>query len=254
MRFSIITPTFKRADSLLRAVRSLQAQTYADWEMVIVNDSPTDESYATFSSSINDPRIRYLVNDRNMGVNFSRNRALDTISASSEWVIFLDDDDYLSPDALKTFHDLILTHSTVNWFITNRALKDGTPLTKVKTAEKIYSYIWDYLLLRKIQGDATHVIKTESTHLIRFSNNVKQGEEWIFFYQLGLQDKLYYHDHNSTITDGYDAPHGLNFRKRTKRERLESILLLLYEGVLRGFGYRPTFLMYIVARLLRLIW
>jgi glycosyltransferase involved in cell wall biosynthesis len=253
MRFSIITPTYMRADKLVRAVASARAQTYKDWEMIIVNDSPNDDSYHSFASSINDPRISYHVNPTNKGVNFSRNRALDRVSADSKWVIFLDDDDYLSPDALQTFYELTLLHGEHDWFITNRAYKDGTPVTKVKETDRTYSYIRDYLLLRRIKGDATHAISTARLHLIRFSRYIKQGEEWIFFYQLGLAEKMFYHDHNSTITEGYDKDKGLNFRTRSRGERFETVMILFYEGLRRGFGYRPTFLLYIAARILLLV-
>ena len=252
MRFSIITPTYKRADMLARAVSSLQAQTYTDWEMIIVNDSPKDENYSSFASSINDARIHYHLNHTNSGVNFTRNSALEKISAESKWVIFLDDDDYLAPDALSTFQTLIHEHPHTNWFITNRAKKDGTPLTAVKKSNTFYSYIRDYLLLRRVRGDVTHAINTSCLHQMRFPTHVKQGEEWFFFYQLGLQEKMFYHDHNSTITDGYDEQ-GLNFRKRTRGERFETLSVLFYEGVRLGIAYRPTFLLYIFIRYSKLL-
>ncbi len=237
----------------MRAVASVQTQTYADWEMIIVNDSPDDDAYHGFASSISDPRIHYYLNPTNKGVNFTRNHALDKVSADSKWIIFLDDDDNLSPDALQTLHELILSQGKQNWFVTNRAYKDGTPAIKVKESDRNYSYAWDYLLLRKIKGDATHAISTACINLIRFSHHVKQGEEWLFFYQLGLTEKMFYHNHNSTITDGYDIVNGLNFRKRTKGERFKDICHLFYEGRQRGFGYQPTFLLYLVARLVRLL-
>ncbi len=253
MLFSIITPTYKRPDKLVRAVASVQAQTYSDWEMIIVNDSPNDTGYQEFASSINDARISYHVNPTNKGVNFTRNRGLDKVSADSKWVIFLDDDDWLSPDALKTFHDLILIHGDVHWFVTNRAYKNGTPITKAPASDTTYSYTRDYLLLRRIKGDATHIISTQSIHLVRFSKHVKQGEEWLFFYQLGLSEKMFYHNHNSTITDGYDNEKGLNFRKRSFSERFETVMVLFYEGLQRGFGYRPTFLTYLIVRFMRIL-
>jgi hypothetical protein len=250
MRFSIITPTYKRPDLLLRAVASVQAQTHTDWEMIIINDSPQDHGYANFASSINDPRIHYHTNDRNSGVNISRNRALDSVSSRSDWVIFLDDDDYLSPDALTTFSELISDHPNHAWFITNRAHTNGVPITKIKKSDTAYSYAWDYLIFKRCRGDATHCIKTSIVHKVRFSPHIKNGEEWIFFYELGLKTNMFYHDHNSTITDGYGQ---LNFRKRTRGERLESIGILFYEGVARGFAYHPTFLLYLAARILLLI-
>lgn len=249
MKFSIITPTYKRAEQLLRAVRSVQNQTYSDWEIIIINDSPTDTSYNAFASSINDPRIRYHVNERNMGVNYSRNRALDSVSAESKWVLFLDDDDYLSPDTLKQFHNLILTHPSHRWFMTNRALKNGEALTKAPRTDKTYSYTWQYLIGKQITGDATHVIATEMLHTVRFSRYIKQGEEWFFFFQAGLKEKIFYHDHNSTISDGYGD---LNYRRRTKHEHLETLSILFYEGLMQGLAYHPTFIIYIFIRLIRI--
>ena len=253
MKFSIITPTFKRKEKLERAVASLRAQTYKDWEMIIINDSPFDEDYREFASSINDARIHYHVNQKNDGVNFSRNVGLDKLSADSKWVIFLDDDDYLAPDTLATFSTLINIDTDIKWLMTNRAYKNGKPLTRALHDDAAYSYIWSYLILKRIKGDATHCIETKlitHTHA-RFSKYVKQGEEWFFFYQISLHTKLFYHDHNSTITDGYDDTRGLNFRKRSFKERYESLLKLFYEGGVKKI-LKPSFLFYIAARTLQL--
>lgn len=253
MKFSIITPTYKRPEKLLRAVNSLLSQTHQDWEMIIVNDSPSDTSYKDFSSSINDARIHYHVNDSNKGVNYSRNYALDKVSADSRWVILLDDDDYFAPDTLQIFHNLILLHGDQKWFVTNRALTNGKPLTSFPKDNSLYSYAWEYLLLRRCKGDATHCIETKllSHHKIHFSSHIKQAEEWFFFYQLGLQEKMYYHDHNSTISDGYDASNGLNFRKRGFSEQLETLSILFYEGTSRKLLHYPSFIIYLCARFVK---
>lgn len=253
MKFSIITPTFKRKDLLLRAVASVQAQTYKDWELIVVNDSPSDESYREFASSINDARIHYHVNPINKGVNFSRNVALNSLSADSRWVIFLDDDDYFAPDTLANFADLIRTHQDIQWFVTNRAEKNGTSLTRFPHAERMYSYVWSYLILKRCKGDATHCIETKLiTHLhARFSQYVKQGEEWFFFYQIGLHIKMYYSDHNSTISGGYDTAHGLNFRKRSFREHYETLAQLLYEGTRKKITRTP-FVIYMMLRCVKM--
>jgi glycosyltransferase involved in cell wall biosynthesis len=255
MKFSIITPTFKRKELLERAVSSLQAQTYKDWEILIVNDSPYDTTYKEFASKINDQRIRYFVNDTNKGVNYSRNFALERISADSKWVIFLDDDDYLSPDTLAYFYGLIRNNPEQKWFVTNRALKNGIPLTSFPHDDTLYSYSWQYLILKRCKGDATHCIESKlitSTHS-RFSSHIKQGEEWFFFYQIGSQQKIFYSNHNSTISDGYDISSGLNFRKRTRGERFETIVTLLYEGLRRETLPKLTFILYLFARLLLIL-
>ncbi len=238
----------------MRAVASVKAQTYTDWELVIINDSPTDESYFDFSGTINDPRIRYFVNDRNRGVNFSRNFGLDRLGADSRWVIFLDDDDTLAPDTLKNFHDLILLHGEEKWLMTNRALKNGSPLTTSAIDEKTYTYFWDYLFLKRIKGDATHCIETRliTQYNIRFLKHVKQAEEWFFFYHLGKNTRIFYSDHNSTITDGYDEQSGLNFRKRTFEEKYETLAKIFYEATSKKI-VSVHFLLYMSVRLVKLV-
>lgn len=252
MRFSIITPTHKRSEKLQRAVTSVLQQTYKDFELIIINDSPDDTSYESFEHSITDSRIRYLKNKKNMGLNYSRNRGLDEVSIYGEWIIFLDDDDYFAPDALATFKTLIEKHSDEQWFVTNRARTDGTPFTIAPKTDTHYSYGVDVLLLKKFRGDATHCISKKALGSLRFSKRVRQAEEWIFYYELGTKTPFFYHDHNSTISYGYDTELGLNFRKETRKQKYTNAFLLAQEAFLKGFFFRPTFLLYICLRILRI--
>ena len=253
MKFSIITPTYKRADILHRAIQSLLQQTYTDWEMIIINDSPQEETYSELEKNISDKRIVYLKNTENKGVNFSRNRGLDAISPQSKWVIFLDDDDYLTPDALEALHQLIQSHPDKKWLITNRAYAQGNSLTHFPASDTTYSYAWDYLLLKRGRGDATHCIQTELINQTRFSKQIAQGEEWFFFYQIGLQEKIFYHSHNTTLTDGYNTA-GLNFRKRSKKAELKTLQTLITTGSQQHLLHHPTFLLYLCLRFIRLIY
>lgn len=251
--FTIITPTYKRSEQLKRAIVSVRKQTYANYKLIIVNDSPDDESYSAIEEMCHDDsKILYLVNEKNMGVNFTRNRALSLVHKDS-WVIFLDDDDYLAEDALAHFKKLNEAHPHINWFMTNRALTNGTSLTHAPRQNKKYSYAWDYLITKQIKGDATHCICKKSIGTIQFSTTIKQGEEWFFFYQLGLTEKLFYVNHNSTLSGGYDMHQGLNFRHRPKKEQLDSLISLCKEAYSKGFYLRPTFVLYIKLRLLKLL-
>ncbi|MEN9552228.1 MAG: putative glycosyl transferase [Candidatus Parcubacteria bacterium] len=247
--FSIITPTHKRKDGLVRAIDSVLAQTYSNWEMIIVNDSPHDEAY--FSLSINDARIKYFVNEKNMGVNYSRDRALKNLSQESTFVIFLDDDDYLAPDTLSIFLRYSQQNPFHTWFMSNRALPHGESLTVTPSGEGEYSYMLDYLITKKIKGDATHCIKTSliESEGVTFLRQVKQGEEWFFYYQISLHSKIIYIDHNSTISGGYEVG-GLNFRTRTLKEYYVSLLRIFYETVNKK---KVSFLLllYITLRILK---
>jgi glycosyltransferase involved in cell wall biosynthesis len=242
-------PTYRNAIQLQKAVDSLFRQTYKDWEVIIINDSPHDTTYQSFASSINDARIHYRVNETSRGPNYSKNKALRSVSADSTWVIFLDDIAYLSPDTLSTFRELILLNSDTKWFVTNHAQKDGTPFTSFPKSDTTYSYIRDCLFLRRGKGRLTHCIQTKCATSVSFSKRVKDGEEWLYFYQLGLQEKLFYHDHNSTVVT--DSP--LKDQKQSRGKRFEVITKLAYEGSGLGLLQRPTFILYIFFKYIFLL-
>ncbi len=248
MKFTIITPTYKRKDALLRAVNSVLQQKHQDWQMVIINDSPEDASYADIMTELHDPRIHYIVNAVNSGVNFSRNEGIKNISSDSDYTIFLDDDDFLAEDALTVLSDLATAHPEEKWIITNRCIAGGKKLTKGPQNGTRLNYARDYLLLRRLSGDATHCIASRVIKDLRFAQTIKQGEEWLFYFTLGQSASFTYFDVNTTLSAGYDAAAGLNFRER---RRLSEISGLIKEGVVRGIVYSPYFCLYIFLRIIR---
>jgi glycosyltransferase involved in cell wall biosynthesis len=95
--FSVVIPTYNRVIKLQRAVRSVEAQSMDDYEVIVVDDGSSDGT-AAFLESIRSERCITLRNSKNSGVSASRNRGVAT--ATGEFVVFLDDDDVLRPDAL----------------------------------------------------------------------------------------------------------------------------------------------------------
>lgn len=253
--FSVIIPLYKKKLGVMDATRSLLAQTYSNWELIIINDAPDDTSFleADFMTLMNsDPRIRYYLNEKNEGVNFTRNRGLDLVSETSDWIVFLDHNDYFAPDTLETLLMLTRENPHNKWFLTNRALLDGSSLTKFPKTNDTYSYAWSYLISKRCKGDATHCISHKLIKDIRFSKSVKQAEEWFFYYQVGLRSPIYYFNHNSTISEGYDVG-GLNFRKRKKLQELKNVWMLFAEASILGFSFYPSYLVYMLMRLIRIV-
>ena len=88
---SIITPTFNSAKYIEKTIRSVQNQTYQDWEMIIVDDCSTDETYNIVRKIAKaDMRIHIFEQDKNAGAAMARNRALDT--SSGRFIAYLDAD------------------------------------------------------------------------------------------------------------------------------------------------------------------
>jgi len=221
--------------------------------MIIVNDSPEDDSYVGIEAELSDKRITYVINEKNMGVNFSRNRALELMKPTSDsWVIFLDDDDYLAPNALSKVASIIAAYPGEQWLLMNRAYPDGKPVTVAYQNTRHYFFVFDILFLKKIKGDPTHCIKASSLLSVRFPKTIKQGEEWLFFYELGCNTMLFYYDYNCTLTDGYQAD-GLNLRQRSLQERLVTIFALIKESNTRKLLWRPSILLYFAARFVLLV-
>lgn len=106
--FSVITPTFNRQAMLLRAIRSVQAQTFPDYEHLIIDDASTDQT-AELVASIDDPRIRYVRLDRWQGANAARNLGMDL--ARAEWLTFLDSDDEYLPHRLESLSNVLESSS-----------------------------------------------------------------------------------------------------------------------------------------------
>ena len=95
---SIIMPSYNTASYIADSIRSVLAQTYPNWELLIVDDCSTDETDSVVAS-FGDPRIRYFKNEKNGGAAVSRNRALR--EAKGKWIAFLDSDDLWTPDKLE---------------------------------------------------------------------------------------------------------------------------------------------------------
>jgi glycosyltransferase involved in cell wall biosynthesis len=101
---SVVTPTYNRADQIRKAIESVLAQTYDDWEHIIVDDASTDDTQAVIES-YDDHRIRYFGHETNRRPAAARNTAIE--AAEGTCVAFLDSDDKWYPTKLERQADWI---------------------------------------------------------------------------------------------------------------------------------------------------
>jgi len=95
---SIILPTYKRAHLLAQAMRSVLDQTYANLELIVVDDNSPDDTAAVVQS-FDDPRIRYLKNAPNLKLPRALNRGF--AMARGEYLTWTSDDNLLAPTAIE---------------------------------------------------------------------------------------------------------------------------------------------------------
>lgn len=104
---TVITPVYNSAHWLAETLASVRAQTFTDWEHILVDDRSTDDSLSIIHAmSAQDPRVRFLQTDRNSGPSVARNLALE--AAAGRYVAFLDADDLWLPDKLKICVDAMV--------------------------------------------------------------------------------------------------------------------------------------------------
>ena len=95
---SVVMPAFNGEQFIGRAIRSILDQTYENWELVIVDDCGTDHTMDVVRSFYDD-RIKVFSNEKNKGIAFSRNKAIE--NSHGKYIAILDDDDMALPDRLR---------------------------------------------------------------------------------------------------------------------------------------------------------
>ena len=109
---SVVIPLYNKAQSIRKTLDSVLAQTYKDFEIVVVDDGSTDGSAdvaeATLLASRLSPLAFRLIRKPNGGVSSARNAGI--LAAKGEYVAFLDGDDLWHPEYLETLHRLILDY------------------------------------------------------------------------------------------------------------------------------------------------
>ncbi len=99
--FSIIIPTYNRADMISKAIDSVIGQSFSDWELIIVDDGGSDHTRSVVDG-FKDHRIQYHWQE-NRGRSAARNIGLSMVRG--KYIIFLDDDDWFLENHLQCLYD-----------------------------------------------------------------------------------------------------------------------------------------------------
>lgn len=103
--FSVCIPAYNGEKFIRTAIDSVLAQTFTDWELIIVDDVSTDRTWEILQEYKDHPKIRLARNPRNRGLGGNLNCCLDL--ARGHWVALLAEDDIYVPHLLETIHSQI---------------------------------------------------------------------------------------------------------------------------------------------------
>lgn len=108
MKVSVILPVYNSEKYIKKAIESVLEQTFTDFELIIVNDGSTDNTL-NIIKRFSDERIK-LIDQSNQGPGAARNNALEHVN--SNYVMFLDSDDWYHPEAIETAYGEATKFST----------------------------------------------------------------------------------------------------------------------------------------------
>ena len=127
---SVITPCYNVERYLSQTVHSMLAQSFADWEHILVDDGSTDGTGQLADElAALDPRVS-VIHQPNAGAPAARVRGYAAASADSRYVLWLDGDDILEPNMLEVLVGYLEEHPSVGTVLSNRQHMDetGTPI------------------------------------------------------------------------------------------------------------------------------
>lgn len=250
---SIITPAFNSDKYIAETIRSVQDQTYQNWEMIIVDDCSTDKTAEIISSfQENDHRIKYFYNPTNKGSALSRNIALQ--KAKGRWIAFLDSDDLWHKDKLEKQIEF-MTKNDFHFSYTNyceideNSKENGILISgpKIITDKLMTAYCWP--------GCLTVMYNAHEIGLMQ-SVDIKINEEYSLWIKISKSFNCYlleenlakYRRHSKSLTSQSYLKlikwHYLMFRKSENKNIMMSIIMTINNltfGCIKKIMYRRKY-------------
>lgn len=178
---SFIVPTYNRAYILGEALASIRAQTYINWEAIVVDDGSTDGTRGVVEGL--HERIRYVFQE-NAGQSKARNRGLE--EAKGEWVAYLDSDNTLEPDFLSTMLRELEKHPGTVWAFPRgyrfmELWENGKLLKSIDTSAQYPSTVAPIDIVHwRFKPDMNGFMHAKSSG-ISFDEKLRKLEDWELF-------------------------------------------------------------------------
>ncbi|MDR1026348.1 MAG: glycosyltransferase, partial [Lactobacillus sp.] len=110
-KISLIIPLYNAGKYMKECLDSVKAQTFKDFECLLINDVSTDETQRIIEEETKgDARFKIFKNDVNSGVSYTRNRGMEL--AEAPYLMFLDQDDLFHPQAMEMLYKIVTEKNT----------------------------------------------------------------------------------------------------------------------------------------------
>lgn len=246
---SIIMPSYNTAKYICETINSVLAQTYSNWELIIVDDCSTDNTDEIVVSFLEDKRIRYLKNEKNSGAAVSRNKALK--EAKGRWIAFLDSDDLWLPEKLEKQIAFMEENGYAFTFTDYQVINaEGVKLPYIFTApnkitkRKLYNYCYFSTI--------TVIYDANIVGLIQIAD-IKKNNDYAMWFKAAEITDCYrfpeclsvYCKHENSISSGNKLKlikhHYILYREALNKSKITSVALTvnnLFFGALKKLVYK----------------
>jgi glycosyltransferase involved in cell wall biosynthesis len=182
---SIIIPCYNYGHTVERAIRSAVSQARQYIEIIVVNDGSTDDSLSVIQRCAREmPKLITIIDKPNGGVSSARNAGI--AKAAGEYLLFLDADDELLPDAIESFVADIQTHGDVGILIGGKISEYPNGKRKICCAPRFSKLkeqaVFAYLFCKQCSMDNGCVLIHKSVFTeLRYEEALRQAEDKVFF-------------------------------------------------------------------------
>lgn len=194
MFFSVVIPLYNKEAYILHTLQSVLAQTFTDFEVIIVDDGSTDNGLDRLKA-ISDSRV-IIVKKKNEGVSSARNAGISL--AKGNFIAFIDADDRWDKEYLHKMHDVIVSNSSENVFaccnaqVGKSGKQKANPLKNL-LPDGISVIDYDQLFLRTLESPihtSALIINKNLFRDYRFNNNVRVGQDLLLWLTISANHKV----------------------------------------------------------------
>ncbi|MBR1943590.1 glycosyltransferase [bacterium] len=231
---TIITTSYNYSEYISQTIESVLAQTFSDWELIIVDDASTDNSVDIIKKYCNDNRIKLICHEKNQGLKKSLQTALQT--AQGEWIAFVESDDTIAPNALekrlKTKSDIVFNRVNLigeeEWIceVQKQVNKTEKELSKIKFPANIFK---KFETKNPVLTLSSVMIKREMLTDELFETKTDALFDWWLYINLAYKNDFDYIPEKLTNWRIHDN----SYIKKPKRPRLQMVNVMAYYNVFK---------------------
>ena len=198
MRFSVIIPLYNKAPYVAKAINSVLAQTFKDYELIVVDDGSKDDSAAVATQVLEGHGHCRIIRQENAGVSMARNNGVE--ASQGDYLCFLDADDWWEPTFLEGMTRLIEEFPDAGIYGANYTIVNETkhktrvaPVGVESDFEKgyiNYCQVYAKTLAMPLTSISVAIPRQIFNEMHGFPKGIKLGEDFLLWIRIALKYKV----------------------------------------------------------------